>query len=100
MAAWETAVSGYVIAAGELWAKSGPLPVAQPKQFVVTLDQPVEKVEEVAVESTAVPTQPPATPEATASQPAPNRTPLYIGLALVLVLLVGGWFYTQRRSQG
>lgn len=99
MAAWETAVSGYVIAAGELWAKSGPLPVAEPKQFVVTLDQPVEKVEEVAVESTAVPTQTPAAPEATASQPAPNRTPLYIGLALVLVLLVGGWFYLQQRQK-
>lgn len=103
LAEWETAASGYVIVAGELWAKSGTLPVAEPKQFVVTLDQPVEAAEEVVaveVESTAVPTQTPAAPEATASQPAPNRTPLYIGLALVFVLLVGGWFYTQRRSQG
>ena len=103
MEAWDTAVSGYILTNGELWAKSGPLPVTEPKQFVVTLDQPGEEaaeVEVVEVESTAVPTQTPAVSETTPSEPAPNRTLLFIGLAIALVLLVGGWLYIQqRRSQ-
>ncbi|MBK8903997.1 MAG: DUF5110 domain-containing protein [Anaerolineaceae bacterium] len=98
IAAWETAASGYIINAGELWAKSGTLPVAEPKQFVVTLDQPTEaadEVVEVAVEGTAVP---PQTPPVSNETPA-NRTPLYLGLGVALLLvLAGGWLYYKRQT--
>ena len=71
--------------------------MAEPKQFVVTLDQPTEAVEAVAemvVAATAVPPQPPPV----ASETPANRTVFYLGLGVALLLvLAGGWLYFRQR---
>lgn len=91
---WETAESGYFVEAGELWAKSGVLPVSEGKQFVITLEQaPAPK----PADETADEPEAPVTPDSTAAT-TPTRMLLILGLGSAVLLLAGGWLYFRRHK--
>lgn len=91
---WESAESGWFLESSDLWAKTGQRPVAEAKQFVVS----VAETAETLPETTPLPSPTPGPVVITDPPLTSNRILLLIGLGIVVIgLFLGGWLYYHRR---
>ncbi len=96
-AEWEAPVSGWYIADGELWVKTGMVSIADEKRLAVVL-APLPAAESGG-ETTEIANPPPTAPKTTAPASPENRLAVLGAIGLVaIVLLLGGWLYYRRRN--